>query len=104
MHILYFSRDYTPHDYRFLSALAKTEHQIGYLRLERRGHTLEQRPLPAGVEAISWMGGQSPARFRDGLRLLMGLKKVIRSYRPDLIQALCSVRPFWLPWPDFGLW
>ena len=87
MRILYFSRDYTPHDYRFLSALAKTEHQIGYLRLERRGHTLEQRPLPSGVEAIPWAGGQAPARFRDGLRLLRGLKEVIRSYQPDLVQA-----------------
>lgn len=87
MRLLYFSRDYTPHDHRFLSALAKTEHQIGYLRLERRGHTLEQRPLPSGVEAILWVGGQSPARFRDGFRLLVGLKKVIRSYQPDLIQA-----------------
>jgi glycosyltransferase involved in cell wall biosynthesis len=87
MRLLYFSRDYTPHDHRFLSALAKTEHQIGYLRLERRGHTLEQRPLPSGVEAILWVGGQSPARFQDGFRLLMGLKKVIRNYQPDLIQA-----------------
>ncbi len=87
MRILYFSRDYTPHDHRFLSALAKTEHQIGYLRLERRGHTLEQRPLPSGAEAIPWVGGQSPARLRDGFRLLRGLKNVIRSYHPDLIQA-----------------
>jgi len=87
MRLLYFSRDYTPHDHRFLSALARTGHQIGYLRLERRGHTLEQRPLPPGVEAIPWVGGQSPARFRDGFRLLRGLKDVIRSYQPDLIQA-----------------
>ncbi len=31
--LLYFTRDYTTHDHRFLSALAKTEHQVFYLRL-----------------------------------------------------------------------
>ena len=48
MRLLYFSRDYTTHDHRFLSALAKTEHQVSYLRLERRGHQLEERAAAAG--------------------------------------------------------
>jgi len=85
--ILYFSRDYTPHDHRFLSALAKTEHEIGFLRLERRGHQLEDRPLPAEIRQIPWVGGQSPARFKDGFRLVASLRKVIRDFGPDLIQA-----------------
>ena len=34
--ILYFTRDYTPHDYRFLSSLARSGHEIYSLRLERR--------------------------------------------------------------------
>ena len=85
--IIYFTRDYTPHDRRFLSALAETEHQVYYLRLERRGHALEDRPLPAGIEAIQWEGGCRPARLSDGPRLLAGLRRVIRQVRPDLIQA-----------------
>jgi glycosyltransferase involved in cell wall biosynthesis len=85
--ILFFSRDYTPHDRRFLAALAKTEHQVYFLRLERRGHAVEDRPLPPEIEQIAWAGGQKPARLSDGPRLLAGLRQVIRRVRPDLIQA-----------------
>jgi len=87
MRILYFSRDYTPHDHRFLTALAKTGHEIGYLRLERGGYQLEDRSLPPEIRLIPWAGGTSPAELRDGPRLLAGLKKVIRTFKPDLIQA-----------------
>lgn len=85
--ILFFSRDYTTHDHRFLSALAKTEHRIYYLRLEKRGHPLEDRPLPPQVEHIHWEGGRAPATIWSGLHLLRDLKRVIRSVKPDMIQA-----------------
>jgi len=87
MRILYFSRDYTTHDHRFLSALAKTEHKVFYLRLEKRGHTLEDRPLPTEIEQIAWKGGQRPAKISHGLRLLADLTRVIQRIRPDLIHA-----------------
>jgi len=87
MRILYFSRDYTTHDHRYLSALAGTEHQIAYLRLEQRGHPLEDRALPPEIEQVGWAGGKAPAALRDGPRLLMDLKRVIRQVKPDLIQA-----------------
>jgi glycosyltransferase involved in cell wall biosynthesis len=85
--ILYFTRDYTPHDHRFLSALVKAGLEVFYLRLERRGHSLEDRPLPPEVHPVQWAGGRGPARFRDGLHLLSDLKRVIRQIQPDLIQA-----------------
>ena len=87
MKVLYFTRDYTPHDHRFLSALAETEHDIYYLRFERRGHQQEDREPPANVHIVQWAGGQKPARFLDGPRLLSGLRKVIRQVKPDLIHA-----------------
>lgn len=87
MRIIHFNRDYTTHDHRFLSALAKTEHEVGYLRLERRGHQVEDRPLPPEIEQIQWAGGRSPAELRDGPRLVAGLRNVIRTFEPDLIQA-----------------
>ena len=87
MRVLYFTRDYTTHDYRFLSALAKTEHQVYYLRLERQGHQLEDRPLPSEIEQVAWSGGNSPARLQDGLRLLSDLNRVIRQVKPDILQA-----------------
>lgn len=87
MRILYFTRDYTPHDHRFLAALANTDHEIYYLRLERRGHQLEDRMLPAGVKRVNWAGGQKPARSRDYPKLLFSLKRVLRQIKPDVIHA-----------------
>ncbi len=85
--ILYFSRDYTPHDHRFLSALARTSHQVFYLRLERGGRDLEDRPLPPEITQVRWAGGRRPARLRDGPTLLRDLRRVIRAVQPDLIHA-----------------
>jgi len=56
--ILYFSRDYTPHDHRFLSVLAESPYEVAYLRLEDNGQLLEKRPLPAKVTEIRWEGGK----------------------------------------------
>lgn len=84
--ILYFSRDYTTHDHRFLSALAQ-EHQVYFLRLEKSARQLEDRPLPPGVVMVPWAGGKSPARLSDGLRLLVELRRVLRQMQPDLVQA-----------------
>jgi L-malate glycosyltransferase len=85
--ILYFSRDYSTHDHRFLSALADTDHQVFYLRLEQRGHQLEDRPLPPKIEQVQWAGGRRPVKLSDGPRLLIDLRRVIQSVQPDLIQA-----------------
>lgn len=87
MRILYFTRDYTTHDRRFLAALAQTEHQIYYLRLEQRGQQLEDRPLPPQVEIVHWAGGEQPARWQDGPRLLADLKRLLQEIKPDLVQA-----------------
>ncbi|HEX9090631.1 MAG TPA: glycosyltransferase family 4 protein [Anaerolineales bacterium] len=85
--ILYFSRDYTPHDHRFLAALAKTGHRIYYLRLEAASNMIEDRPLPAEIEPVQWAGGNHPPTLRDGLGLLSDLRRVIREVKPDLIHA-----------------
>lgn len=87
MRLLYFSRDYTTHDYRFLTALSKTTHRVYYLRLEGGGQVLEDRPLPGGIVPIEWAGGKSTAKINDGLRLLNSLKKVIHQVNPDLVHA-----------------
>lgn len=86
-HILYFSRDYTPHDHRFLSALAEMDYRLSFLRLERRGAQLEDRPLPPQVHLIHWAGGRSAVRVSQGWKLLLDLSRVIRQERPDLIHA-----------------
>jgi glycosyltransferase involved in cell wall biosynthesis len=85
--IIYFSRDYTTHDYRFLSALANTQYEVFYLRLERRKAQFEDRPLPSGIRQISWVGGKKASKVYDGPNLLVDLRRVIRSLNPDLIHA-----------------
>jgi glycosyltransferase involved in cell wall biosynthesis len=85
--ILYFSKDYTPHDHRFLSALAETEHRVAYLRLERGPRQTEDRPVPPKIEEIPWEGGRQPASLSYGPRLLCGLRRVLRELKPDLVHA-----------------
>lgn len=87
MRVLYFTRDYTPHDHRFLSALAGSGNKIYFLRLERSGVQLEDRPLPEGVEPIPWRGGRSPFRLGDGPALLLDLRRVLARLRPDVVHA-----------------
>ncbi len=87
MRILYFSRDYSSHDYRFLTALAQTGHSIGFLRLERGLHAQELRQLPPEINVLDWSGGGSAIKLTDGLSLLKDLKRIIKIYKPDLIQA-----------------
>jgi glycosyltransferase involved in cell wall biosynthesis len=96
MRILYFSRDYTPHDHRFLAALSGTEHQVDYLRLEQRGHQLEDRPLPVNIRQVPWAGGSHPVGWREGLSLLRDLRRVIREIKPDIIHAGPIQRPAFL--------
>ena len=87
MRVLYFSRDYTPHDHRFLTALAETPHTIFSLRLERSGRQLEDRPLPLQVEQVKWRGGQGPMHWNEAPAVLADLKRVIRRVKPDVIHA-----------------
>ena len=87
MRIIYFSRNYTPHDHRFLSSLSKTEHEIYYLKLESSKRQIEDRPVPENIEQILWAGGQRGFRWRDVPRLVLDLKHLNKKIKPDLIHA-----------------
>ena len=87
MKILYFARNYTPHDYRFLSSLAGTEHEIFYLKLESNQRQIEDRPVPENIQQILWAGGQREFRWRDLPHLTLDLRRVIKEIKPDLIHA-----------------
>jgi glycosyltransferase involved in cell wall biosynthesis len=85
--LIYFSRDHTVHDQRFLDALAGTGHQVGFLQLEKRAGSLDQDSLPQGIESIPWAGGREP--YHQGMRetLRDDLERVINNLQPDLVQA-----------------
>ena len=86
MRVIFFTRDFSPHDHRFLSALAKTEHEVFLLRLERLDTGVDDRSLP-DVEQILWRGGSRRARWSDYPTLCMDMKRVIQRFQPDLIHA-----------------
>ncbi len=85
--VLYFTRDYTTHDHRFLASLADNGYEVNYLRLERRGRQIEDRPLPPSVRQVQWRGGQKPFRWADLPALLNDLRRVIRTVQPDILHA-----------------
>jgi L-malate glycosyltransferase len=80
--ILYFSRQYTSHDHRFLSAMVSQGFSPWFLKLEPRDRALESRPLPEGVQALHWQSDRlsGPARLLD-------LKRLLGEVRPDLALA-----------------
>jgi L-malate glycosyltransferase len=87
MRILYFSKNYTPHDYRFLSSLSKIEHEVSYLKLEANLRQTEDRPVPETVQQILWAGGRGEFRWRDVPRLTFDLRRLLKELKPDLIHA-----------------
>jgi glycosyltransferase involved in cell wall biosynthesis len=87
MRILYFSRDYSPHDHRFLSACIHGGHETYYLRLEQNNRQTEDRPVPAQVEQVHWIGGEDKFRWRRLPRLIIDFRRVVERIKPDLIHA-----------------
>ena len=88
MRVLYFSRGYSPHDWRFLSELGRPRHDVFFLRLRPGAETLEARPLPDGVTPIEWpAGGAWSAGPLRWWRLVRDLRAVFRDVRPDVVHA-----------------
>lgn len=88
MRILYFTRDYTTHDRRFLKKLAQSRHEVFFLRLEDDGIEYERRPLPDKIVSISWQGGKGPAKTPDEwIRLMPHFSRILEDVRPDLVHA-----------------
>jgi L-malate glycosyltransferase len=85
--VLYFTRDYTPHDHRFLSSMVENGLQVVSLRLERRGPQREDRALPAAVEQIPWGGGQRPFAWHDLPARVLELRRILRGLQPDVVHA-----------------
>jgi len=87
MRILYFSRDYCPHDHRILTAIVNGGHEAHYLRLEDAGRQLESRPVPDEVQVVKWRGTGRKYHWFDIPALVLSLKEVLVDVRPDLIHA-----------------
>jgi glycosyltransferase involved in cell wall biosynthesis len=87
MRILYFSRDYCPHDHRILTAIVAGGHEAHYLRLEDAGRNLESRSIPDGVHPIQWRGGTKKFHWYNIPSLALSMKEVLIDVRPDLMHV-----------------
>ncbi len=87
MRILYFSRGYTPHDFRFLSSLAESDHDIFYLQLQEDRRQLEARPLPDNIQIVQWQNGQLQLTFSNFHPYRKELKRILDQIKPDLVHA-----------------
>jgi len=87
MRILYFSRTYTPHDHRFLQAMSENGDVVYVLHLENRSQSLEDRPLPRGVERVHWLADRIPFRHAQLLPFVSSLRRVLTRIKPQVILA-----------------
>ncbi len=87
MRVLYFSNGYSPHDHRFLAALAQTQHEVFYLKLEGGGRQVEDRPVPSEINQVQWAGGKGPFHWRSVPALVLDLRRVLNDLKPDLVHA-----------------
>jgi glycosyltransferase involved in cell wall biosynthesis len=85
--IIYFSKNYTPHDYRFLSSLSKTKHEVFFLKLEADQRQTEDRPVPSNIQQLLWAGGRREFRWRDLPGLTFDFRRLTKEIKPDLIHA-----------------
>lgn len=88
MRIAYCSDSYTVHDYRFLSKLADTEHEVWYVRFSVNPTVFEPRPIPERIRVAQWQGVTGFKRnLFEKLKLYLDFKRVIREIKPDVIHA-----------------
>ena len=83
MKILYFTRGQSPHDLRFLNALAQPGHRVAVLCLEGGKY----HEWPVGIDEIEWAGGKTKATWFTYPRLLRSFKQVLAEFQPDVVHA-----------------
>ena len=87
MKVLYFSKGYTPHDYRFLSRLAETDYAVYFMHLGKSSFNREDQPVPEGVTKISWGGGGKSLGLSNIWKYKRGLDRVLKDLQPSLVHA-----------------
>jgi len=114
--VLYFTRSYTSHDFRFLEAMVQAGHNAFLLQLESPVDAPERRPLPEGVRRIEWRKTRFAHRRWQIPWRVAELKKILGETKPDvvhagpvqscgLIAALSGVRPLVImSWGSDLLW
>ncbi len=83
MRILYFTRTQSPHDLRFIQALAATRHQVFVLCLEPD----VEHVWPEGIREIEWEGIDTKHGWLKMVSQIGRLKRGLHLMKPDLVHA-----------------
>lgn len=83
MRVLYFTAGDSPHDQRFLSALAGTAHQVFSLRMQ-----VCEPATPAGITELTWPASQPDWASWVGWQAgVAQLDRLLSDLQPDLVHA-----------------
>lgn len=85
--VLYFSRDFTNHDFRFLTSLANTEMDVYYLRLEKMNTSLNENSLSEKITILPTLLPNENNGTSLFLHQLDLLDEIIKQINPDIIHA-----------------
>ena len=84
--VLYFSRNFSTHDIRFLTSLAKTDMDVYYLRLEIDNSNLDEKSLPEKIHFLPTLNHRK-FRFKNIIGNVNELRRIIHQIHPDVIHA-----------------
>jgi len=83
MRILYFTQGQSPHDLRFLTALAATQHQVGVLCLDG----VRGRNWPQGIQELSWPAAYLQLSKKHKRAQVKAFVSVVNEFHPDVVHA-----------------
>ena len=87
MRAIYLTRNYSPHDRRFLTALARTDHSVHYLPLINAGWDRARRELPPQVIVEEPLQVLSSIHWLQYPGLSHRLKRHLERIKPDIVHA-----------------
>lgn len=85
--VLYFSRDLTTHDFRFLTSLANTALDVYYLRLEKQNTSSQENSLPEKVKILPGLTDDINNGSENFSLLVDQLREIIHQVNPDILHA-----------------
>ena len=87
MKILYFTSAFSPHDLRFLTALASTENEVHYLPILNSGWQRAQGELSIRVKIERPLYQSASVNWLNYVRLVRELRLRVGQIQPDLVHA-----------------
>ncbi|MDO9087417.1 MAG: glycosyltransferase [Anaerolineaceae bacterium] len=85
--VLYFSRNFSTHDIRFLTSLADTEYDVYFLRLENQKSNLRVDVLPSKIKVLPPLNKNQEFTFLNIPGNAIDLRNIIKQITPDIIHA-----------------